>query len=68
MATQDETPRVIACEEFARPEIVRLIQRANADHGGWKLFTLDNGDLIFGCYPQAETYEAITQSPNGGAI
>lgn len=25
----------------------------------WLLFTLPNGDLIFGCYPEGDTYEEV---------
>lgn len=28
----------------------------------WKFFTLSNGDVIFGCYPQGDLFEKLTQS------
>lgn len=50
---------------------IKLMTVADLDMDGrsaWQWFRLPNGDLIFGCFPQGNTYEEVTQSHLKGAL
>jgi hypothetical protein len=63
-ATGHETGEVLAYVEDAEPEdVMRVLDTAVGDGNGrtqWIWVRLQNGDLILGCFPTGETYEAVS--------
>ena len=60
-----DTSFTIARHRKASDETVRKVLEAPESltldyaRGPWQLFRLQNGDLIFGCYPQGQLYEEL---------
>lgn len=40
--------------------IMRADPTSMDGRSNWLMFTLPNGDAIFGCYPEGATYEEVT--------
>ena len=64
-----ERPHLLAIEAAADPAIVQMIIDAPVSEGpdgrsDWMWFRLANGDLILGCWPRGDTYEATEADDN----
>lgn len=45
---------------FMQTHTIMTANEASMDgRSNWLLFTLPNGDVIFGCYPEGDTYEKV---------
>jgi len=53
---------IAAVKDASDSDIILMIMRTSVNDDGrskWKWFRLNSGDLIFGCYPQGDTYEIV---------
>lgn len=70
-ASGKDTEQVLAYINDAAPEdVMFVLDTAVGDGDGrtqWKWIRLQNGDLILGCFPSGETYEAVSDRQNEAA-
>jgi hypothetical protein len=62
-----ERPHLLAIEAKASSAMAEHVMLADVGLNGrsdWMWFRLANGDLILGCWPLGETYEATESDPN----